>query len=164
MPLAIFPQAAGHAGIAQTLRKMASLAQSAKLDPIIRDQAELATGGCFKGAKDCQCYSLLLWVSRTVRYVGDPTGVELLHDPRLIAHGIADKKRVYGDCDDMSMYLAALALSIGLQPTFRAVGYNGRPFQHVYVVCCGLKMDATRDAWDRYSGKQAETSVMEQRV
>ncbi|MGL5936386.1 MAG: hypothetical protein ACRCZI_12295 [Cetobacterium sp.] len=164
MPLELFSQAAGSMGVAQTLRKMASLAQGAKLDALIRDQAEVATGGCFKGARDCQCYSLLSWVSRTVRYIADPAGAELLHDPRLMARGIHARKRVYGDCDDMSMYLAALALSIGLQPTFRAVGYNGRPFQHVYVMCCGLKLDATRSAWDRYSGVQTETSVMEQRV
>ena len=88
--------------MAQTLDRMASLINGAILDPVIRDQAARAMAGCERGAKECQCYSMLSWVTRTVQYVPDPNGIELLHDPRLMARGIAARKRVYGDCDDMS--------------------------------------------------------------
>ena len=83
-----------------------------------------------------------------MRYVKDPAGIELLHDPRLIARAIAGHKLVYGDCDDMSMYLAALLKSVGLRPLFRAVGYNGRPFQHVYVRCEGVTLEGGTSAFD----------------
>ena len=162
MPLALFPQAGGDAGIRQTLDSMARLVNSAFLDPTIRDQAAYAIGGCERNNRACQCYSVMSWVGRMVRYVRDPTGVELLHDPRLIGRAIAGKKLVYGDCDDMSMYLASLLKSVGLQPIIRAVGYNGRPFQHVYIVCQGVKLDATRSGWTPVTFyEQHETSVME---
>lgn len=166
MALALFPQSLGNAGIQQTLAKMAALTNGAILDPAIRDQAAYATSACDRREKLCLCHSLMSWVSRNVRYVRDPAGVELLHDPRLIARAIKDKRLVYGDCDDMSMFLGALLKSVGLRPTFRAVGYNGRPFQHVYVMCEGLKLDATRSVWAPagYSYPQEETSVMEKAV
>lgn len=164
MSLSVFPQANGNAGVAQTLDHMARLINAAILDPVIRDQAAYAMSGCNRGAKDCQCYSMLSWVTRAVRYVPDPTGIELLHDPRLMARRIAAKKMVYGDCDDMSMYLAALLKSIGLAPTIRAVGYNGLPFQHVYVMCEGLRLDATRSPWMVTYKNMTESSAMERKV
>jgi len=152
-------------GVRQTLNHMKTLVNQSFLDPVIRDQAAMVTGPCMRGARDCQCYSLNAFVSRAVRYVADPKGVELLHHPRLMARAVKDKMLVYGDCDDMSMYLAALLKSIGLQPTFRATGYNGKPFQHVYVMCEGLKLDPTRSVWAPPTFyPMQETSVMEGRI
>lgn len=162
--LSIFPQAAGELGIRQTLAKMVALANAAQLDPMIRDQAALAMSGCPQGHKVCIAHALLNWVSRMVRYVPDPADHELLHDPRLIARGIAERKMVYGDCDDMSLYLATLLKAVGLQPSFRAVGYNGRPWQHVYVVFDGIKLDATRSAWTVNLQPFQETSWIEEKV
>lgn len=164
MPLSMFPQSGGAAGVQQTLAHMVRLANGAMLDALIRDQAVKATSGCFRTSKDCMCYSLLTWVMRTVRYVADPYGVEMLHDPRLIARGIAERRQVYGDCDDMSTYLAALLKSIGLRPSFRAVGYDGKPFQHVYVVCEGLKLDATKVPGRISYRPNAETIAIEKEV
>jgi len=165
MALSLFPQSGGNAGVRQTLNHMKVLVNQSFLDPVIRDQAASAISGCLRGAKDCQCYSLLSFVTRTMRYVADPKGVEMLHHPRLVARAVKEKRLVYGDCDDMSMYLAALLKSIGLTPTFQAAGYNGKPFQHVYVCCEGLKLDATRSAWTpaTYYPMQ-ETSVMVGRI
>lgn len=161
MALALFPQSGGDAGIRQTLNHMARLVNASFLDPLIRDQAVSATSGCGRGDKACLCHALNTWVSRSVRYVSDPRGVELLHDPRLMARGIQGRKLVYGDCDDMSMYLAALLKSVGLDPAFHAAGYNGRPYQHVYVVCHGLKLDPTRSAWTpTHAYSMQETSIM----
>ena len=159
--LSLFAQAGGVAGVRQTLSKIASLANASMLDPAIRDQAALAISGCVKGDKRCQCAALLAWVNRTVQYVADPDGVELLHDPRLMARAIAANRRVYGDCDDMSGYLAALLKSVGRQPVLRAVGYLHRPLSHVYVVCDGAKLDPTRDAWTPTYRTYVETSSLE---
>lgn len=76
------------------------------------------------------------FVQTNVRYVRDIDNVEQLHDPlymidRLIA-GTAQ-----GDCDDMSLLLASLLLSVGCQPLFAIVRYRSTcgPFNHIYVVC-----------------------------
>lgn len=162
--LSVFPQAGGDLGVKQTLVRMRLLINGAILDPVIRDQAAHATAGCTKGNAACYCAAVLAWVNRKVRYVPDPKGTELLHDPRLIGHAIAGRKDVYGDCDDMSMYLAALLKSIGQQPILRAVGYDGNNFSHVYVVCNDHRLDATRDAWQVTMRHHIETSAMEERV
>lgn len=162
--LSLFPQAGGIPGIRQTLSKIAGLVNASILDPVIRDQAALAMSGCSKGDKTCQSASMLAWVNRKVQYVPDPTGVELLHDPRLMARAIAGNRRVYGDCDDMSGYLAALLKSVGRAPTLRAVGYMNRPLSHVYVVCDNMRLDPTRDAWTPGTRVYPETSWMEWKV
>lgn len=162
--LAMFPQLGGVAGVRQTLVKMAALTNGAFVDPLIRDQAAYAIQGCPQGNRRCYCYALLNWVNSRVRYVPDPNGVELLHDPRLMAQGIRDQKMVYGDCDDMSLYLGTLLKSVGIAPIYRAVGYDGKPYQHVYVVAEGLTLDATRSPWDSSFRPYQETSVLEERV
>lgn len=162
----IIPQLPGEAGVRQTVNMMVSLVNKSITDPLIRAQAAQATMHCPRGDKRCLCYALLTWVKRIMHYVADPKGVEALHDPRLIARAIHEGRYVYGDCDDLSMYLATLMKSIGLDPSFRAVGYNGKQYQHVYVMCQGMKLDATRDEWTQPIGMSAfpETSVMVQRV
>lgn len=75
------------------------------------------------------------YVKEKVRYVRDIAGMEQLHDPVTmidqIQRGVAQ-----GDCDDMSLLIATLLLSIGHQPFFRIVRYkNGvGPYNHIYVV------------------------------
>ena len=162
--LTLSSQASGVAGIRQTLSTMARLANQALLDPALRDQAAAAIAGCPKGNLPCYMYACLSWTNRQVRYVPDPNGIETVHDPRIIAAGIKARTQVYGDCDDLSTYLGALLKTIGLAPSFRAVGYNGRPFSHVYVVCGGLHLDPCRDAWTVTLRPYAETSSIEQVV
>lgn len=159
--LSVFPQSGGEQGVRQTLAKMAELANGSALDPAIRDQAALAIAGCPRGMKPCHVQAILQWVHRKVRYVADPTKHELLHDPRLLARAVALGKYVYGDCDDMSMYIGAMLLSVGLHPSFRAVGYNHKPLSHVYVVCEGMKLDAARDLWNPGLNLHTETSAIE---
>lgn len=153
--------AGGVPGVCQTMQTMKELVNAAYLDPVIRDQAVAATAHCQR-QKRCQCASLLAWVKRKMHYVADPADVEALHNPVLIARAIAAGRQVYGDCDDFSMYLAALLKSIGLRPTLRAVGYNRGPFQHIYVSCEGMSLDATRDEWNISIGAMfPETSHLE---
>ena len=164
MPV-VYPQLGGSDGVKQTLSVMTRLANAALVNPYIRAQAAQAIAGCGRGDKKCQCYSLLTWVKRKMRYIPDPKGVEALHNPAMIAEAIHKGRLVYGDCDDMSLYLATLMKAIGLSPSFRAVGYNGNQYQHVYVFCEGMKLDATRDEWnERPRIAPQETSIIEARV
>lgn len=75
------------------------------------------------------------YVKNRVRYVRDPENIEYLTDPvdmvKNIQNGTAQ-----GDCDDMSLLVATLLLTIGHQPFFRAVRYE-QPlgnYNHIYVV------------------------------
>lgn len=163
MNLAIFPQAGGEAGVRQMLATMAAHARAGQFDPLIRSQAALAISGCPRGHKVCQALALLAWVQRKVQYTPDPADGEALKTPALMAQEV-ERGNAFGDCDDMSTYLAALMKAIGLRPVaFKAVGYNGKPFQHVYVSNGPQTFDATRDAWTPSAGFK-ETSVMVQEV
>lgn len=147
MKLSMLPQAGGEAGVKQMLRAMAAQARSGQFDPLIRSQAALATSGCPRGNPACLALALTSWVQRKVRYTPDPADGEALKTPALMAREV-EGNVAFGDCDDMSTYLAALMKSVGLAPvSFRAVGYNGKPYQHVYVAWRGQPFDPTRDAW-----------------
>ena len=75
------------------------------------------------------------FVKEKVRYVRDIQGVETLHDPLTlidqIKRGVAQ-----GDCDDISLLIATLLLSIGHSPFYKAVKYKKgiKTYQHIYVV------------------------------
>lgn len=162
----VFPQSGGVAGIQQTLGVMRMLTNRAFTHELIRAQAVQAIQGCEPSNKICQQASILAWVKRKMQFVRDPEGVEALHDPVAIALAIHKGQKPWGDCDDFSMYLAALLKSIGLPATFRAVGFNGSPFSHVYVVGANqTKLDPTRDMWNPGLGELLpETSRLEWRV
>lgn len=158
----IIDQLPGSAGVEQTLRQMGALIDASVTDEHIRAQAATATRHCDRHDTRCRCASLLEWVRRKLRFVPDPDGVEALHDPRLIAKAISEQRFVYGDCDDYAMYLGALLKSVGLPVQLRAVGYQGQPYQHVYVLCAGMALDPTRDHWSTPLGMaKRETSFMQ---
>jgi hypothetical protein len=79
--------------------------------------------------------ALFNWVQQQVRYTKDPFRVEVLHTARRMLELRA------GDCDDMSILLAAMLESIGHPTRLVLVGPDpSRPtlFSHVYL-----------EAWDR---------------
>lgn len=75
------------------------------------------------------------YVKNKVRYVRDVNGMEQLHDPLTLIDQIV-KGSAQGDCDDVSLLIATLLLSIGHSPFFRIVKYNPKfeSFNHIYVV------------------------------
>ena len=75
------------------------------------------------------------YVQKNVRYVKDPMGIEYLQDPLMMIENL-ERGIAVGDCDDMSLFIATLLLSIGHQPYFRTVRYRGKagPYNHIYVV------------------------------
>lgn len=146
------PQLPGALGVEQTLRQMGALIDGAATDERIRSQAATVTAHCGKHDFRCRCATLNEWVRRRMVFVPDPEGVEALHDPRMIAKAVAERRLVYGDCDDFSLYLGALLKSVGVPVQLRAVGYHGQPYQHVYVVCGGMVLDPTRDDWQTPPG------------
>lgn len=154
------PQRAGVDGIKDTLAEMSRLVNAASVNPLIRKQAMQAISHCASSDRTCQQASILSWVQRQMVFIRDPYGVEALHDPVMIALAIEKRKQPYGDCDDFSMYLAALMRAVGLKASFKVVGFNGGNLSHVYVVGAkGERLDGTRNPWRMSAGEMLpETS------
>jgi hypothetical protein len=75
------------------------------------------------------------FVRENVRYVRDINGVETIIDPLLLLAQI-EAGKAQGDCDDMSLLIATMLLSIGHNPFFAIVKYRRffGPYSHIYVV------------------------------
>lgn len=74
------------------------------------------------------------WVQKNVRYVRDIKSVETLYDPLTLIDKVS-RGEAQGDCDDMSVLIASLLLSIGHTPYYAIVKYaKDAPFSHIYVV------------------------------
>lgn len=136
------PQLPGSAGIVQTMGLMRAMVNGTIADPLIRRQAARATFHCDRGNGPCAAAAIGEWVRMKVKYIPDPLHHEHLTSPAVIAKAIEDGKKVYGDCDDMSMYVAALAKSIGLSPVLEIVGRD-KTFHHVYTSVNGIPIDPT---------------------
>jgi hypothetical protein len=76
------------------------------------------------------------FVKKHIRYVKDPVGTESLQAPDMMIRMMKDVGYAMGDCDDMALLTAALLMSVGIRPRFRAVRYKEGQgnFNHIYVV------------------------------
>lgn len=83
-----------------------------------------------------ECLAIGDFVKNRVRYVRDPRDAEMLQDPVMLIDKLENQGMASGDCDDMSLLIATLLLSIGCDPYFRAVRYktDSGNFNHIYVV------------------------------
>ena len=127
----------GLKGNEKTIELMCRLAINRSAHPIIREFAtdilniyDTISHDYFKEA-----LAIGDFVKNSIRYVKDPTGVEMLTDPLTMAI-LIDKGSARGDCDDMALFIATLLLAIGHNPRFRAVRYYDKvgPYEHIYVV------------------------------
>ncbi len=129
-------------GTWQTVTMMKDMVRKASLHPWIRDRAVQVTLHCGRDLR-CQCIALYGYVKGIMSYVRDPEGTEALHDPvTWVERRLRSGQSVYGDCDDASMYLAALLKAIGHAPRFRVMGREDR-LHHVSVVCHNILLDTT---------------------
>ena len=127
----------GRQGNLETVQIMRQVAHTRKSHPLIRQLALniLQSRNTPSQNHADEAKAIGDYVKAKVRYVKDISGVEQLHDPITmidqIKRGVAQ-----GDCDDMSLLIATLLLSVGLQPYFRIVKYqdDSGPFNHIYVV------------------------------
>jgi hypothetical protein len=76
------------------------------------------------------------FVKKHIRYVKDPVGTESLQAPDMMIRMMKDVGYAMGDCDDMALLSAALLMSIGIRPRFRAIRYRegSANYNHIYVV------------------------------
>jgi transglutaminase-like putative cysteine protease len=114
----------GPSGALQTMVFMRQLVLDAVRDPSqnVRDLALKIIGSAgYVG----QVRAIQLWVQQNIRYVRDPTTIELVQTPQKTLQWTA------GDCDDQSVLVASLLDSIGHPAQFMAMGFKGGPLEHV---------------------------------
>lgn len=139
----------GEMGTWQTVAMMRSMANEAALHPWIRDRAVQVTAHCGRDPK-CQCVALYGYVKSVLPYVRDPTDAEALHHPATwVERRLRSGQPVYGDCDDASLYLAALLKAIGHRPAFKVMGQGNR-LHHVTVFCHDMTLDTTQELGRQY--------------
>ncbi|HUT98886.1 MAG TPA: hypothetical protein VM054_07415 [bacterium] len=119
------------AGIRTTLEAMASLAREGAADPLVRDLA----GWLMEGER-WPALALRDWLADRWVMVEDPWDVELLSAPALqLDRWLQYPSRgLRGDCDDLAVLGAALALAGGLPARYCAVITGLGPIpDHVFV-------------------------------
>lgn len=138
----IVSQDYGDAGTIQTLNTMVSMVNNSYLNPLIRNRAASITASCGR-EKWLQHACLDSFLRDHVRYINDPLDSEVLAEPvSFFENKLLNGETPYGDCAQISTYLATLLKSIGHAPQFKAIG-NMTEFYHVFVVCEGQGIDPT---------------------
>jgi hypothetical protein len=137
MQVAVHGIPGGVAGTKATLKKMADITiksiKDKKTGAFVRALAIKITNeaGCTTKQFHCEAKALFEWVRDKIKWIRDTRGFETLQWPhRTLSFGA-------GDCDDLSILLAALATSIGFKTSFKAIGANPQrkdQFSHVYVL------------------------------
>lgn len=117
----------GKSGIVATLRKMAITARTSIRGSFITTLSRKIVVEQPIEDKFAEAKAILDWVIKNVRYVRDPVEVELLMTPeRTVSIGS-------GDCDDLSILIAALCESVGIPARFVAVQTReDGNYSHVY--------------------------------
>lgn len=127
----------GSAGNYDTVELMRGVARERSRHPLVRELALhiVRMAGVHSQNYIDEALAIGRYVHKKVRYVRDIKGVETLHDPLTLIDQLR-RGEAQGDCDDMSLLIAALLLSIGHSPKFRIVKYspNSQGFAHIYVV------------------------------
>jgi transglutaminase-like putative cysteine protease len=123
----------GDAGVKKTLKKMKEFIREGSKDPNIRQLAMSIIRKCRVKDALCETKAIFKWVQENLRWTRDVDGVETLQKP---ARTLSPEWRA-GDCDDLTMALDSLLLSVGIGPTrlkvIAADAENPDSFSHVYM-------------------------------
>ena len=127
----------GAKGNIQTVEFMKKVARVRAGDPFIRKLALsiLTEAGIPSNYYVSEALAIGDYVKSRVRYVRDPQGIEYLQDPLDLAKQTVSGA-AQGDCDDMSLLVSTLLLSIGHSPFFRCIRHEdiSGAYNHIYVV------------------------------
>ena len=125
----------GWQGTEATLRRMTELAAKDARDWFFIKQVSRIVRACPPRDQLCELDHLLRFIKGFVRYQPDP--LTALHGyVELVQAPLQTMVRRAGDCDDMSAWIAAAALALGLRPKFIVIKANeSEPdeYSHVYA-------------------------------
>jgi transglutaminase-like putative cysteine protease len=133
----------GDAAITKTLDHMIRLARRDARTPDVRTLAKKLSTHC-EGMTDvqkefCKVKAAFDWVVDNIDYKFDHQHVTEWADvknPATTEFLIAPKHQLgvlVGDCDDMSMMLAAILGAMGFKVKYKVIAWRGQDFTHVYV-------------------------------
>lgn len=126
-PSRIYTIPGGVAGVRATLAIMQKLTREGRKDPGVIAVAEQVIRDCPANDTRCEIGKLFYWVKTKIRYMRDIRDVEKINTPeRTLRVGT-------GDCDDMSVLLAALLEASGNKTKFLVVGLESGEYEHVFV-------------------------------
>jgi transglutaminase-like putative cysteine protease len=117
----------GKEGAKVTLRVMGRFAIEGKINPRVRHLALSLVNGLNQKDYAGEIRALHAFVRDHVRYVQDTLDIETVHDTDRILNAMQ------GDCDDKSIILAALLMSIGHPSRFVAIALSPGEYSHVLV-------------------------------
>lgn len=123
-----FDISAGVEGVKETLALMSRLTKEYKRHPFIITTARLQLLMLPARNWRAEAEALCRFVQNAVRYTLDTADVELLITPDVLLTQIKA-----GDCDDMSLCLAALLEAVGHKTRFVACGFTVGDLTHVFV-------------------------------
>jgi transglutaminase-like putative cysteine protease len=117
-----FVVADGKQGNLETVEIMRRVARQRASHPLVRELALkiLLVAGVPSQYYKNEALAIGRYVKEKVRYVRDIHSVETLTDPVTLIDMLM-RGEAQGDCDDISLLIATLLLSIGHQPYFRVV-------------------------------------------
>lgn len=121
---------AGDAGTEATLRRMAQLAMTGAVSPLVRGVAARVVLGT---GRDAMLHARLIndWIDTHTDFLADPSVAEALTHADDAIRVIATDGIAQIDCDDVAILAASLGMSIGLHARFVAVAF-GEAYAHVW--------------------------------
>jgi hypothetical protein len=127
----------GEAGNRETVALMRDVARNRAHHDLVRAKALkiLKTYNVSSQNHIAEALAIGDFVKNNVTYRRDPDDQEYLQDPLTMIENLS-RNVANGDCDDMSLLIATLLLSVGARPFFRCVKYSPKVnyFEHIYVV------------------------------
>ena len=129
VPLFASPLLGGDAGVSQTVAKMRDLIDQSLRDPAIIRLATDIVRNVPPHDDMGEATAIYDWVQANIRFTKDPIGKEKLYPPTELLNIRA------GDCDDITMLMAALLMAIGINAraiTVSASDEDPSQFSHIY--------------------------------
>lgn len=113
---------------------MRSLTREDAAETSVRNQSVSMNTGVWGSSPFSFVCGMESWIRDQVRIVSEPE--EILKRPALMVAEIRRWGFSYGDCDDVAMLAAALALAIGIGARFRAIQpQRDGSMGHVFAEC-----------------------------
>ena len=136
MPARMRPRwrSSGDRGTIDTLHRMRRIArrQSTELPLVMLARQVVLEAG--QRDRPEAVLAIRRWLKRHTKFVPDPVGTEYLVAPLDMLERMGTRGVAAGDCDDVAMLGAALALAVGIRARFTAVAFDeGMPLRHVFA-------------------------------
>jgi len=114
----------GDQGIYETINRMIGLVHEAMRDRRVKHWAAKMVMGLRVADKAGQVEAIKSFVQSRFNFIADTAGVEELVSPILMLRDLEDRNYLIGDCDDLSMLLAALVRAVGIPARFQVSGFK----------------------------------------